>query len=199
MATARLGLFSADIARARDLVGLGQAVGGLTYGRVDGSDLYRAALSQAVAAFDAYVHGVVLDRAVEILLGRLVVKSPNTRVGLHFAAVKDILGAGTPVDVELAARTHVAQRLALETYQRPDDVGSALAMVGVPKVWSTAFTDAGAAKSDIGVIVDRRNRIVHSCDVDPLNPGAVTPLSDGDALSAIDVVERTVGAIDPLC
>jgi hypothetical protein len=200
VATARFDLFAFDISRAKDLVGLGQAVGGMTYGRVDASDLYRAALAQAVAALDAYVHGVVLDRAVAILLGKLVPGSPNTKVGLHFNAVQELLVAATPADVELAARTHVAQRLALETFQRADDVASALAMVGVAKLWSTAFpADPEGAKKSLSLIVGRRNRIVHSCDGDPLNPGTVTPLSDADALGAIETIETIVGNIDPLC
>jgi hypothetical protein len=200
MPTRRLALFEADAARARDLVGLGQAIGGLTYGRVDGSDLYRAALAQGVAALDSYVHGVVLDRAVDILCGRLPSAKPNPRVGLHFVAVSDLLAAVGPADVELAARTHIAQRLALESYQRPDEIAGALAMVGVPKIWSTAFpADVEATKTSLGVIVGRRNRIVHSCDVDPLIPGSVTPLSDSDALDAIEMVERIVRGVDSFC
>lgn len=55
MSTRRLQHFISDAQRARDLVGLGQSIGGMTHGRVDASDLYRAALAQAVAAMDAYI------------------------------------------------------------------------------------------------------------------------------------------------
>jgi hypothetical protein len=199
MATSRHQPFLDDIARARDLVGLGQAIGSMTYGRVDSSDLYRAALAQAVGAIDSYVHGVALDRAVDILLGRLTGGVPRGKIGLHFNAVQSLLAATTPADRELAARTYVAERLALETFQRPDDIASALAMVGIAKIWSTAFADAGGTKTALGVIVDRRNRIVHSCDRDPLNPGALTPMTAADAILAIDTVEQIVAAIDQAC
>jgi hypothetical protein len=200
VATRRLSQFDQNATRARDLVGLGQSIGGLTHGRVDSSDLFRSALVQAVAALDSYVHGVTLDRAVDMLMGRLGVPGANTKVGLHFNAVQELLTAGSSAMVELAALRHVAQRLALETFQRPDDIAKALAMVGVSRVWSTAFPrDPAATKTSLGVIVDRRNRIVHSCDIDPLNPGAVTPLSDSDALDAIETIEQIVHAVDPLC
>lgn len=195
----RLQQFRANVGRARDLVGLGQGIGSLTSGRVDSSDMYRAALVQAVAALDAYVHGVVLDRAVDLLLGRVSYSASGTKVGLSFPAIQDILTAGSPVDVELAARTHVAQRLALETFQKPDDIAKALAMVGVPKIWSRGFSDPSTAKEALGLVVNRRNRIVHSCDIDPLTPGAVTPLSGADSLSAVSTVEVTVLSIDSLC
>jgi hypothetical protein len=200
MPTSRLARFVQDASRARDLVGLGQGLGSMTHGRVDGSDLYRSALAQGVAALDAYVHGVTLDRAVDMLLGRLATTGAATKIGLHFNAIQDILVAPTPAGVELAARQHIAQRLALETFQQPDAIGRALSMVGVPKVWPTAFpNDSASVKTELGLIVARRNRIVHTCDVDPLTPGAVTPLRDADAVDSIATIERIVAALDQLC
>jgi hypothetical protein len=200
MPTARYGQFAINTARARDLIGLGQSVGSMTHGRVDASDIYRAGVVQAVGALDAYVHGIVLDRAVDILVGRLTTPSSSTKIGLHFNAVQQLLATSSPADTELTARTHIAQRLALETFQRPDDIASAFAMVGISKVWSSAFNaSAGKVKTALGLVVDRRNRIVHSCDIDPLNPGRVTPLSDKDALDAITTVEKMIAAIDVLC
>jgi hypothetical protein len=80
----------------------------------------------------------------------------------------------------------VAQRLSLETYQRPDDIAAAMSMVGVTKIWSVAFpANAEHAKTSLGLVVQRRNRIVHQCDADPLIPGKATDLDDADALGSI--------------
>ena len=179
-------------------MGLGQSLGAMTHGRVDATDIFRAALTQGVAALDAYVHGVVLDRAVDIVLGRTQGTNTAAKVGLHFSAIQQILTAASPVDQELIARTHVAQRLSLETFQRPDDVANAFSMVGINKIWSTAFTDPQSAKTALSLVVQRRNRIVHQCDADPLTPGIPTLLSDTDALGAIFTVEGTVVAIDAI-
>jgi hypothetical protein len=173
----------------------------MTQGRIEGSDLYRSALVHSVAALDSYVHGIVLDRAVDILMARIPGGSGG-KVGLHFGAISQIFAAAasSPADMEIAARTYISERLGLETYQRPDDIGSGLAMVGLNKIWSSAFPkDAGTMKTALGVVVSRRNRIVHECDLDPLNPGSVTPLTDADALNAIETVENVVGAIDAHC
>lgn len=199
MATHRLAQFTANIVRAREMTALGLSLVGMTSGRVDSSDIYRSALVQSVAALDSYVHGVVLDRAVDFLLGRLAYSASGTKIGLHFEAVQTLLSSSAPSELEISARTYVAQRLSLETFQKPDDIAKALAMVGVSKIWSSAFADPQAARVALGLIVDRRNRIVHSCDIDPLQPGAITPLSGSDALDAISTVESTVAAIDPLC
>ncbi|MFJ2370897.1 hypothetical protein [Microbacterium sp. NPDC087665] len=146
---------------------------------------------------DHYFHGVVLDRAVDIMVGRAAPGTAASKVGMSFEAVRQMIGAATPADLELVARTHVSQRLSLETFQKPDDIGTALALVGVPKVWSSVFgTAAGPTKVALGVVVTRRNRIVHQADSDPLTPGAATPLSDADALDAINSVASVVQSID---
>lgn len=199
MTTARLPHFLADMARARDIVALGQAIGTLTVRRVDATDLYRAGLVQAVSALDNYIHGVVLDRATDMFLGRLSVSgaSRTRSVGLAFVSVADIVTAPTTTDRELSARAQIASRIGQETFQKPDDIASALAMVGVTAVWPTVFgSQAGQKRADLGVVVTRRNRIVHQSDSDPLTPGHATPLSAADALDAIATVESTVTAID---
>lgn len=198
MSTPRLGEFSGDIARARDLVGLGQAIGNMTNGLVNATDLYRAALVQGVAAWDRYVHGVVLDRAVEIMLGRRTVGT-SSKVGVPLVDVAMLMNAPDAAGRELTARSIFAERLARETYQRPNDVAAALAMVGIKAIWSTAFPNAQQAKIALGVVIDRRNKIVHQCDYDPAVPGVAIPLTAPDALDALRVMNETVRAIDPLC
>jgi hypothetical protein len=198
MTSQRLVQFNSELSRARDLVGLGQSLGSLTHGRVNAADIFRAALTHGVAALDTYIHGVVLDRAVDVVLGRVQGATSGAKVGLHFAAIQDILMATSPIDRELIARTYVAERLSLETYQRPDDVANGFAMVGVKKIWSSAFTDPESAKTALSLVVRRRNRIVHQCDTDPVTPSVPIPLSDADALDAIATIQSTVIAIDAI-
>jgi hypothetical protein len=199
MSTTRLPHLQDNCRRARELHGAGQALAKITAGRIDPTDFYRSALVQAVGALDSYIHGVILDRAAGIIMGSISGGSDDFRVGLHWNAVRQIVSAVTPADQELAIRTHVAARLSKETYQQPDDIARGLSLVGVPKVWKAAFpTTAKAQCLAVSLIVRRRNDIVHSCDVDPVTL-ALKPLSDFDALNAIDTVEQTVLAIDVHC
>lgn len=72
MPAARIAQFERDLLRARDLVGLGESYALITHGVVDSADVFRASLVQSVAAVDHYFHGVILDLATEILLGRRI-------------------------------------------------------------------------------------------------------------------------------
>jgi len=201
MATARFAHAVSELSRARDMVALGQSLFSMMGGRVDPSDMYRAAIVQAVSTMDHYFHGVLIDRAVDMIVGRSTVTASESRkVGLTFDAVREITQAPTVADQELVARKHAAARLAKETLQQPDDIAVALGMVGVPAVWVTAFgSNAKAQKVALGLVVTRRNRIAHQSDGDPLNPGKPTPISDADALTAINTVDRVLTSIDPLC
>lgn len=196
--TRRLPEFTGNVQRCRDLVGLGQRLSFLTGGLVDPTDIYRAALSQSVSALDHYVHGVVLDRGVEILMGRMAPTPPSRVAPMPQSSVGAILAE--PVATrEITVRAHLATALSKETFQTADDVGKALAAVGVKKIWSAAFgTSAQAMTTQLGIVVGRRNRIVHQCDTDPLNPGTSVPLTDTDALDAVRFIESIVMAIDPL-
>jgi len=197
MATWRYKHFEANVNRARDLVALGQGIGAMTSGRVDSSDMYRASLVQGVAALDHYVHGVILDRSVGILLSRLPGTSAASKIGLPVSAVQEILSANSDVEREQRARTHIVERLSRETYQRSSAIGAGLASVGVPQVWSNGFQ--GAQKSQLlalDLVVGRRNRIAHECDIDPTSPGSVVSLTAVDALDSLSTVEACARAID---
>jgi hypothetical protein len=86
----------------------------MTNGLVDATDLYRAGLVQGVAAWDRYIHGVTLDRGVEIMLGRLTAGAAS-KVGLPLGAVATLMNAADAATRELAARSYFAERLAKET------------------------------------------------------------------------------------
>ncbi|WP_157561382.1 hypothetical protein [Mycobacterium sp. E802] len=164
---------------------------------LDLTDMYRAALVQAVAALDAWVHDVVLDMAVEILIG-LRPPGSNTKLGLNLGATTQLLSAPNALELEMRSKALVNERLSVETFQKPDDIAKAFAMVGITAIWSTAFGNAEAAKTALSVVVRRRNQIVHRCDMDPSGVAPYLTLSDTDALTAIDTIEDTVKALDSL-
>jgi hypothetical protein len=197
MPAVRYSQFTSNIVRCRELVGLGKAIYGITVGSVDATDMYRAALVQSVAALDSYVHDVVLDYGVDIIRGVRPPGSSRSRVGLHISAVYELTSAPNPTELELRARAAINDRLSLETFQKPDDIANAFAMVGVGMLWAGAFgAAAGTTKTALSLVVRRRNGIVHRCDVDTSGMGTLYPLSDVDALDAIATVESVVAALD---
>lgn len=170
----------------------------MTNGRVDVSDMYRAALVQGVAAWDRYFHGMILDRAVRIVLGQLPHEKPG-KVGLPLPHVARILSTHDQTQRELETRGILAARFARETFQKPDDVAEGLALVGVARIWSVAFTNPEKVRQVISLIVDRRNKIVHECDRDPVIPNFVRAITAVDVLEALTTISETAERMDPYC
>ena len=97
---------------------------------------------------------------------------------------------------------HPSREQCIHRNQRVHSTGgtAALSMVGVARVWATAFPPpATSPAKQLDLIVARRNRIVHQGDSDPVSLGAPTPIGAEDALDAVSTVEVVVRTIDPLC
>ena len=58
--------------------------------------------------------------------------------------------------------------------------------------------DPKALKTQLNLIVDRRNKIAHEADVDPSYPGQRWPITPGDTEDALAFVERVGEAIHDL-
>jgi hypothetical protein len=199
VSSVRLQQFESNILRARDLVGTGQSIDRLTNGVIDSSEMYRSVVVLVVAALDSYVHGVMLDRSVDIVMGRASGGDAGRASGLPIASVGQILSIADPLQREMSVRGILATRLALDTYQQPDDIGKALASVGVSKLWSSAFTSPESIKLALKAVVRRRNLIAHQCDADPMSPAHPNAMSDTDAIDSIDTIELVVRGIDKVC
>lgn len=198
MTAIRLAQFTNNISRAKDMVGLGQSYESMTNGVVDASDMYRASLVQAVAALDHYIHGVVLDLAVDILLGRRIA-GRGEKVALPLKGVQDIVVASSTAEREQRARTLLAERLRRETFQRAEAISVGLSLVGISGIWTVSFPPPiKDAKQELNLIVSRRNQIVHQGDADPLQSGTPNPISCQDALDAAETINSIVITLDSL-
>ncbi len=190
--------FRANISRAREMVGIAEALAKLTQNQIDISDMYRAALVQAVAALDTYIHSIVLEKAVRILLGDDP-PTPSSKFSLSLETIQKLINADSALERELGARETVAHRLHHETFQSADSIASALSTVGVPGVWKKSFgIHAEGARRELSLVVSRRNAIVHRCDVSPADPSQVAEIDADDATRSIEVIERTFTGIDAM-
>lgn len=192
----RLTLFKSQIARAHDLAGLSESMSSITHGVVDGRDLLRSAVVQSVAALDHYCHGIILDYSVDILLGRRQTHSKNSKVSLPLATAAEVFGADSDAEAESIARARMADLLARQTFQSPEAIASGFGLVGITQIWSSAFDNPSGTREKLSLIVDRRNKIVHQGDTDPLSPDQLTPIDVDDAQYSVGQIELIVHTID---
>jgi hypothetical protein len=84
-------------------------------------------------------------------------------------------------------------------FQQPDKVADALRLVSGVELWPAVGTYLGRTAADLKtqlkLIVDRRNKIAHEADMDPTPPRARYPISRRMVDASLDFLEGIAVAI----
>lgn len=189
-------LFGDHLARVRALHALYQSLRANTTAAVDLSDLLRAEIVLAVSAFDAFVHDLVLAGMRDTQAGRRSPTDAFRRFRVTLASVDEALAApgGTDWLDEAVRQAHGHL-----SFQHPDKVAEAIRLISSVELWNAVGhslgTDPKAIKAALITVVDRRNKIAHEADMDPLNPGTRWPIDEPLTVAAVDNLERIGNAI----
>lgn len=165
-------------------------------------ELLRAELAARVAALDLYVHEIVAQEMVAIFEGRRSSCSGYLRFDISNSTLSRIVAAtpGANVDAVLAFDLDVRGRLEHRSLQKPDKIADAFRLISDVTLWSSVADQLGVnvevIKTELSLIVDRRNGIVHSGDMLPGNSGEATAISAADVRKVAHTIERVVRAID---
>ncbi|MBR6123254.1 hypothetical protein IKQ19_06620 [Candidatus Saccharibacteria bacterium] len=92
--------------------------------------------------------------------------------------------------------------MAKNTYQSPKSVEDVMSMIGIRRIWTRVGRvnnlNSDTARNKLAVIVNRRNKIAHEADYNPVL-GCFTALSKEDAMdvrnylcSIVDVIEENL-------
>lgn len=165
---------------------------------IDCSDLLRSGIVLIVSALDQYVHEATLCGMLEIWQGHRPPTDTFLRYHLPFSVAKDAFSNPASGAFEAAIR----ERHGYLSFQQPDKVADALRLVTATEVWpaiaAALHQDIKAVKSQLSLLVDRRNKIAHEADMDPTYPGQRWPVTSTDLTDAIMFVENLVLEIDKL-
>lgn len=205
--------FVRTIEYTRSLSSTARALNGITTGAFDVSDMYRAALAQAVSAFDFFIHEEVRVRMVNLHLSGDATKFPGaferyeiSSSGLHMMRAK-----GVTFDSAVWFENEIKRQHAHLSFQNAAKVADACRLVCRSSLWNEVALDLGVQaqgrgrgridagvvlKNEWNLIIDRRNLIVHEADYDPTPPRVHRyPITATDADQAIDKVEAVGLAI----
>jgi hypothetical protein len=179
--------------RVEHLGGLYKALLALTTAAVDSSDILRSQIVLSVSALDYYVHEITVLGMVEVFERR---RPPTDAYLKYRVALGSWATSGTLPSGSSWFAAEVRERHSYLSFQQPDKIADAIRLISPIRLWravATHFaTDEEAIKSQLRLIVERRNKIAHEADIDPSYPGQRWPISEND-------VERTVLFLRSLC
>jgi hypothetical protein len=181
-------------------------------GALQTDDLLRAEWVSRVSALDLYVHELVAQRMLEIFVGQ---RAPTpaylkfqvstetldrVRVALHPSAPNSAAAAAA-FDLE------VRNQLSTQTFQVPDKIADGIRLCSSVELWNDVAVSLGASqatktiqakaiKQNIALIAQRRNKIAHEGDLQPILPRLPWPISQSDVTFVTIEIERVVRAID---
>jgi len=193
---AALDQFRENHQRAQELVQLTHAIDELTTEAIDLEDLLRAALVLGVSALDHFVHEYVLCEMLEVHKGHRQATDPYLRFSVPLAAahegMNDLGGDDWLANAIRASHSFLA-------FQQPDKIADAIRLISNVPLWQEVGNHLGLSAADIKtelkIIVDRRNKIAHEADMDPTYPGTRWQIDEQLTMRSLGFVVDVAEAI----
>lgn len=157
-------------------------------------ELLRAKLVLAVGTLDCYVHDLVRIGMVSAFKAGKGEPNAYLNFGVSLGFVNKLLSATSENDRPRLFEQEIRRMQGFRTFQTAENISQALSLIGIKAIWDKVGNILGMNSADVrtqlNLIVDRRNRIAHESDVDPsLGIGNKYPID-------WPLVDKTVGFLD---
>lgn len=166
-------LFEESMQRVRNLHALHASMESMLTSAVDLSDILRAEIVLSVSAFDFFIHEFTREGMLKIY-NRTKARTDNfDKFQLPMSAALSLSTA------EL--ENQIRSKHGYLSFQHPDKVSEAIRLVSTVDLWNEVALKMGSTaksvKSELSLIVERRNKIAHEADIDPSYPGQRWPIN----------------------
>lgn len=169
---------------------------------MDISDILRSEYVLIVSAFDCYIHDVVLQGMSDMFSGNRTECKNFTDFCIPMSTVKKLLETSDVSVRESIYNASVKKILSKDSYQSPKSVEFALSMVNMKKIWSKIGKKIGMStedvKTNLGLIILRRNKIAHEADIENLVSMKKSEIERTDVEEVISFLDNVVLAIDEI-
>ena len=196
--------FRENIKRVRTLGGLYEALFQLTAPTVDATDLLRVQIVMAASALDYYIHEITRIGMLEVHRG----ERPQTSAFLRFEISLNAALVSIDDALKGSAKLHqdglwldgeIRRKHGHLSFQQPDKIADAIRLFSDCELWPAVALQlkqqVSDVKSQLKLIIDRRNQIAHETDLNPSQIGSPWPISLADSTNAIDFIEKVCEAI----
>jgi hypothetical protein len=162
-----------------------------------------------VSALDLYVHELVAQYMVEIFEGRRAPTPAYARFRVPTETLDRIRSAPTSTEASAAFDLEVRNQMSLVTYQDPDKIAEGVRLCSQIELWNEIAVKLGASqatktdearrlKTELSLVVRRRNWIAHEGDLQPTPLREPWPISLPDVILVRNIIEKLVTTIDTL-
>jgi hypothetical protein len=170
-------------------------------------ELLRAEWVARVSALDLYIHELVAQCMLAIFEGRRSTTPAYLKFDVSNETLNRIRTSVTASEASAAFDLYVRDRLSRITYQDPEDIADGVRLCSTVELWNEVATKYGATsatktavakslKTQLSLIVRRRNQIAHEDDLQPPPLREPWPINQADLQFVAGQIEGLVRAID---
>ncbi|MFM2329689.1 MAG: hypothetical protein RLZZ494_1792 [Pseudomonadota bacterium] len=170
-------------------------------------EILRAEWAARVSALDLYVHELIAQKMVAIFEGTLPSCPGFSTFCVPTETMNRIRTAMSATDAKAAFDLTVRDHLSRKTFQQPDEISSGVKLFSQVPLWNEVALHLGATqaskeekakaiKRNLKQIIERRNKIVHEGDLQPIIPRTPWPISQFDLASITKAIKDVVFAIN---
>lgn len=163
-------------------------------------DLLRSQIVYAVSAFDKLIHDLIRVGLIQSYEGSRTQTAKYINEVFPMSVIQQMSTASIPPAVHFFEQA-VFQKLKIVSYQEPNKVSDGLSYIWDEKQkWQKITTQMGSTqspkdiKTQLKLIADRRNMIVHEADLSPASMQK-QDISSSEVVEIIDFIECCGNAI----
>lgn len=161
--------FRENIQRVRNLGLIYSSMNAQTTAALDLSDILRAQLVLTVSSLDQFIHGIVRIGMLQAYLGQRV----KTKAFLVFkCSFETIIETNQNPTSNLWIDNEIRTVHGWQSFVQPDKISSAIHLISDVQLWQELGTRMNQNPVDIklrlNLIIERRNKISHEADIDPV-------------------------------
>jgi len=165
---------------------------------IEANALLRAEYVLIVSAFDNYLHQIVRRKIRELFFNGQNVSSD---LNLPISVFQMIHNESNVVEQQAIFDIELRKIMEKDSYQAPKSVEFALSLININHIWTTVAPCMGDRpdniRSQLALIVKRRNQIAHEADLD-YSTGSPREIYEQTVLECRDFLKKFVTSIDAL-
>lgn len=162
-------------------------------------ELLRAIIVLSVSALDNYLHDFYRTEIVESYLGKGNFNVRFDKIQVSISTLRDLDNAFSEAEKRNFLNNEIRKLHRTETYQSQRSIENIFSNIQIKNVWSKlepAFgTTAKNIKDELGIIIDRRNKISHESDWDYFNQRK-NPIDLKEVEFVVDFIKKFVRGIE---
>lgn len=171
----------------------------------DSREILRAEWVARVSALDLYIHELVAQKMLAIFQGGRPCTTKYDKFPIPHSVMSDVIN--NPHTRDQTYDLEIRRQLGIQTYQTSESIADGIRLISDVTLWreialdqgatnSTADSRAKSLKMQLNAIVERRNKIAHEGDMQPLTPREPWPINGQDLVVVKNFIEALVNSID---